>query len=94
MPLALIPPPMCENVCVLHINRSGLNHTKYCSIGYSIVANPVGGLLDRKISKEHLQSYNESSKIYIKQDKKGNKNNNNNNNKNNYGTVLYRKDRY
>ena len=43
--------------CFLHINRSGLNHT----VLY-VVANPVRGLLDRKISEKHLliPSFNES----------------------------------
>ena len=65
------PPNVC--VCVLDINRSGLNHTKQYrlySIGYSMVANPVGGLLGRKRSEEYLQSYNECTKTYSKQDKK------------------------
>ena len=43
---------VCVFVCVLDINRSGLNHTQYT---YA-VANPVlCGLLDRERSKEHLQ---------------------------------------
>ena len=40
--------------CVLHTNRSGLDHT-------------VRGLLDRKRSKEHLQSSNESMNPKTKQ---------------------------
>ena len=44
--------------CFLHINRSGLNHTRYPVI--YVVANPVRGLLGRKISEELLPSSNES----------------------------------
>ena len=34
-----------------------------------VVANPVRGLLDRKRSEEHIQSFNESVKTKQKQDK-------------------------
>ena len=39
-----------------------------------MVANPVRGLLDRKISEEHLQSSNESMKIKQKRQKERNNN--------------------
>ena len=36
-----------------------------------VVANPVHGILDRTISKEHLQSYSESTKTKTKTKNKG-----------------------
>ena len=65
-PKLYTPHAMCVCLCVLHINRSGLNHTqkytrspiRYCT---------VRGLLDRNISEESLQSSNEGVKTKTRQ---------------------------
>ena len=58
---------VCVRVCVLHINRSGLN--PHPAILRSCQSDTVRGLLDRKRSKEHLQSSNESMTTRLKQNK-------------------------
>ena len=51
------------------MNRSGLNHGP-STIPSHMVANPVRGLVDRKIPEHHLQSSNERIKIKTRQKKK------------------------
>ena len=56
-----------NSCCVLHTKLT--NRALYPVVMY-VVANPVHGLLDdRTRSEEHLQSYNESIKTKIKQNK-------------------------
>ena len=58
--------------CVLHINRSGLNHTNQYPVIY-VVANPVRSLLDRKKMQRNIYKAPQRG-MKTKQTKKQDKN--------------------